>query len=71
MSAEPDCRFFASLSAFLFASDFKKWHSSDAIFPGPFIPVTSKLALQWLPCQSPGVVGSAPGLAGAVSVYCG
>ena len=28
------------------------------------------LALQWLPCQAPGVIGSALGLVGAVSVYC-
>ena len=31
---------------------------------------TSKLALQWLPCQVPGVIGSALGLVGPVSVYC-
>ena len=36
------------------------------IFPGRVIPVTSKLALQWLP----GIVGSASGLVGPVSVYC-
>ena len=29
-----------------------------------------KLALQWLPCQVPGVIGSALGLVGSVSVYC-
>ena len=29
-----------------------------------------KLALQWLPCQAPGVTGSMLGLAGPVSVYC-
>ena len=33
-------------------------------------PVTSKLALQWLPCQAPGVIGSVLGLVGPVSVYC-
>ena len=33
-------------------------------------PVTSKLALQWLPCQAPGIIGSALGLVGPVSVYC-
>ena len=38
-------------------------------FRGQVIPVTSKLALQWLPCQVPGVVGSALGLVGLVSVY--
>ena len=32
--------------------------------------MTSKLALQWLPCQAPGIIGSALGLAGLVSVYC-
>ena len=32
-------------------------------------PVTQKLALQWLPCQAPGVTGSALGLVGPVSVY--
>ena len=37
---------------------------------GRVIPVTSKLALQWLPSQAPGVIGSALGLAGPVSVYC-
>ena len=39
-------------------------------FRGRVIPVTSKLALQWLPCQAPGVKGSALGLVGPVSVYC-
>ena len=28
------------------------------IFPGRVIPVTSKLALQWLPYKAPGVIGS-------------
>ena len=32
--------------------------------------MTQKLALQWLPCQAPGVIGSALGLVGPVSVYC-
>ena len=39
-------------------------------FRGRVIPVTQKLALQWLPCQVPGVIGSALGLVGPVSVYC-
>ena len=30
----------------------------------------SKLALQWLPCQAPGVKGSVLGLVDPVSVYC-
>ena len=42
----------------------------DGIFPGRVIPLTSKLALQWLPCQAPGVIGSALRLAGPASVYC-
>ena len=40
------------------------------IFLGPVISVTYKLALHWLPCQAPGIVGSALGLVGPVSVYC-
>ena len=39
-------------------------------FRGRVIPVTSKLALQWLPCQANGVLGSVLGLVGLVSVYC-
>ena len=35
------------------------------------IPVTCRLALCWLPCQAPGVVGSTLGLVDLVSVYCG
>ena len=40
------------------------------IFLGRVIPVTSKLALQWLPCHAPGVKGSALGLVSPMSVYC-
>ena len=29
-----------------------------------------KMALQWLPCQAPGLVESALGLVGPLSVYC-
>ena len=39
-------------------------------FRGRVIPVTSKLALHWLPCQAPGIIGSVLGLVGPVSVYC-
>ena len=39
-------------------------------FRGRVIPVTCKLALQWLPCQAHGVIGSVLGLVGPVSVYC-
>ena len=35
-------------------------------FPGGVRPVTSQLVLQWLPCQTPGVLGSARRLAGLV-----
>ena len=35
-------------------------------FPGRVISVTSKLVLQWLPCQAPGDTGSALGLVGPV-----
>ena len=33
-------------------------------------PSDLKLAIQWLPCQVPGITGSALGLVGPVSVYC-
>ena len=42
----------------------------DWIFPGRVIPVTYKLALQWLPCQAPDIIGSALRLVGPVSDYC-
>ena len=38
--------------------------------PGRVIPVNSNMALHWLPCQAPGVTGSATGLVSQVSVYC-
>ena len=37
---------------------------------GRVIPVTSRLVLEWPHCQAPGVIGSALGLVGPVSVYC-
>ena len=37
-------------------------------FAGWVIPVT--LALQWLPCQAPGIMGWTLGLVDLVSVYC-
>ena len=40
------------------------------LFPGRVIPATEKLVLQRLPCQAPGVIGSALGLVGSVSEYC-
>ena len=39
-------------------------------FRGRVVPVTLKSALQWLPCQASGVIGSALALVGPVSVYC-
>ena len=42
---------------------------SPEFFRGRVILVTRKLALQWLPCQAPGVIGSALGQVGPVSVY--
>ena len=39
-------------------------------FRGRVILVTETITLQWLPCQAPGVIGSALGLVGPVSVYC-
>ena len=43
---------------------------ATGFFRGRVIPVTQKLALQWLPCQAPGVIGSVLALVGPVSVYC-
>ena len=40
-----------------------------SFLPGRVIPVTSTLVLRWLPCQAPGVMGSALGLVSPVSVY--
>ena len=48
--------------------DFSLRHGE--FFPGQDLPVTSKLALQWLSYLAPGVIGSALGLVGPVSVYC-
>ena len=52
----------------------RTFHTPDILhhgsFPGHFTPVTSTLVLHWLPCQAPGVIRSALGLAGPVSVYC-
>ena len=33
-------------------------------------PLLHREPLQWLPCQAPGIIGSALGLVGPVSVYC-
>ena len=35
---------------------------APGFFQGQVIPVTSKLALQWLPCQATGIIGSTLGL---------
>ena len=61
------------------------WRSSASMIPAleidPRFPLGTlsrschasdfKLALQWIPCLSPAVTGSALGLAGPVAVYCG
>ena len=50
----------------------KIWGSNPAcagIFPGQVIPVTWKLALQWLPSKTSGITESLLGLVGLVSVY--
>ena len=52
------------------AEDYEFESRLRQFFKGHVIPVTYKLALQWLPCQAPGIVGSVLGLAGLVSVYC-
>ena len=44
---------------------------SRGSFSGSSRTMTWTLVLQWLPCKAPGVTGSALGLAGPVSVYCG
>ena len=38
-------------------------------FHGEVIPVTLKMARQWLPCQASGVMRSVLGLVGPVLVY--
>ena len=43
---------------------------APGFFQGRVIPVSSKLAFQWLPFQAPDVIGLALGLVGLVSVYC-
>ena len=40
------------------------------LFPSRVNPVTLIVSLQRLPCQAPGVIGSALGLVGPVSVNC-
>ena len=43
----------------------------DSRLHGRIFQVDSlKLALHWLPCQAPGVIGSALGVVGPVSVFC-
>ena len=39
-------------------------------FSGSSYTSDLELALQWLPCQAPGIIGSALGLVSPVSVYC-
>ena len=42
---------------------------APGFYRGQVIPVTLELALQWLSCQAPGVIGSVLRLAGLVLVY--
>ena len=42
----------------------------QGIFPGRVTPLTERLVFQWLPCQASGLLRSATGLVGLVSVYC-
>ena len=42
---------------------------SVGIFPGRLLPVIQKLPFQWQSYQAPGVIGSALGLVGPMSVY--
>ena len=53
-----------------FKSDRPRVPACAGIFPGGFILVTKNLALKWLPCQVPGIIGLALGLVGLVVVYC-
>ena len=50
------------------------WDSIPVFPVGPFLDrvilVTSELVPQWLPFHVPGVIGSALGLVGPMSVYC-
>ena len=53
----------------------RKIPGSNPVYDGIFAGLShtsdlKKLALQWLPCQAPGVIGSLLGLVGPVSVYC-
>ena len=55
--------------------NFLRWRSlisafSVEIFLGQVILVTSKLALQWLSCQAPGVRALALELVYPVPIYC-
>ena len=43
---------------------------APGFFRGQVRQVIKKLALQWLPCQAPGGIGSVLALVGLVSVYC-
>ena len=59
----------------VFMHNFLRWRSlisafSVEIFLGQVILVTSKLALQWLSYQAPGVKGLALELVCPVPVYC-
>ena len=42
----------------------------SCLLQGRVMPVTWKLALQWLPWEAPGIIGSVLGLVSPVSVFC-
>ena len=50
-----------------FESHLRQWNFSG---PSRTSDLHYKVALQWLPCQAPGVIGSTLGLVGPVSVFC-
>ena len=69
-STSPDRLFGLVVKASASGAENPGFESHDGIFPGRVMPVTQKLAHQWLPCQTPGIITSDHGLVGPVSVYC-
>ena len=75
ITIEPDCithhltGLVVKVSTFR-AEDPEFESACTRIFRGRVIPVSLKLAFQWLPCQAPGAIGSVLGLVGPVSIYC-
>ena len=66
-----DCSLLTSSASMIPAPGFESRFRLD-LFPGRITHTDFKTGSpQWLPCQAPGVIGSALGLVGPVSVYCG